>query len=103
MGFAGPLNNPWLGLVPSFVESEKTSLTTPLDKLIRLCDELCGEDPARKLGVWGDSTGGGIPRDLGNLWRWVHKLGGDGGRWIDRGSTFEPVGQEQLRVVLANG
>ena len=58
---AGALLNPLLGLIPSLVESKETGLTTTLDELIRLCDELSGEDPARELSVGGDGIGLGIP------------------------------------------
>ena len=61
LGLARPSLDPLLGLVPSLVESKKTSLATTLDQLIRLCDKLGVEDPSRELSVGGDGTSRGVP------------------------------------------
>ena len=57
----------------------------------------------RTLGVGGDGVGRGVPRDLGDLGGGIDKVGGYGGRRVDWGSTLQPVSQEKLCVVLANG
>jgi hypothetical protein len=43
--FASPGRDPRLRLVPGLVESEETRLSTTLDELIGLRNQLCGEDP----------------------------------------------------------
>lgn len=97
------LLDPLLGLIPSLVESKETSLSATLDKLIGLCDKLGGEDPAGKLSVGGDGIGLGIPRNLGNLGGGVYKVGRGLCGLVNRRSTFKPVGEEKLCVVLADG
>lgn len=44
-GLAGPLLDPSASLFPALVEAQETSLSSSLDKLIGLADELGGEDP----------------------------------------------------------
>jgi len=48
---AGALLDPLLCGIPVLVEEEKTALSTTLDELIGLCDELIGVHPLGKLGV----------------------------------------------------
>jgi hypothetical protein len=93
LSFSGSFNDPLLGFIPSFIESEETSFTTTFDKLIGFCDELCGKDPAWELSVWSDSSGCWIPRNLSNFWRRIDEFRGNGGRWVYWGSSLEPVGQ----------
>ena len=102
LGLARTLGDPGLCLVPSLVEGEKAGLAAPLDELIWLCDELGGENPARELSVGGDGAGGGIPGDLGYLRGGVDEGGDDLCGGDDWGCTFEPVGKEQLGIVLAD-
>lgn len=89
-------------LFPSFIESEKAGLASAFDQLIGFCDKLGGMDPCGKLGVRGDCTGGGIPRDLSDFWRRVNEVFGDGRRRMDLGSALKPKGKEELCVVLAD-
>ena len=102
LGFSGTLDNPLLGLVPGFVEAEEACLSATLDELIRLHDELRVEDPSWELGVGGDGTGLGIPGDLGDLDRGVDEFCCDLRGGIDGGGALEVIGEEELRVVLAN-
>ena len=97
------LYNPLLCLFPGLVEGKETGLASSLDELIRLCDELGVVDPSWELGVGGDGVGGGIPRDLCDLGRGVDKLCLYGCGRVDGGCAFQPVGEEQLGVVLADG
>lgn len=97
------LSDPWLRLVPGLVQGEQSGLAATLDELIRLCDELAVEDPARQLGVRRDRVGRRVPGDLRDLDRGVLELGLDLGVGRDGGRALEPVGQEQLGVVLADG
>lgn len=53
--------NPGLCLVPSLVQGKETSLSTTLDELIGLRDELGVEHPAWKFGVGGDGIGLRVP------------------------------------------
>jgi len=87
---------------PSFIEGEKAGLASAFDQLIGFCDKLGGMDPGGKLGVWGDCTGGGIPRDLSDFWRRVNEVFGDGRGRMDLGSALKPKGKEELCVVLAD-
>ena len=103
LGLACTLHDPLLGLVPGLVECKETSLASSLDELIGLCDELGVEDPSRELGVWGDGIGGRIPGDLRDLGRWVDELCLDRRGWVDGRSALEPVGEEELGIVLADG
>lgn len=61
LGLACPLLNPLLRLLPSLVERKKARLAATLDELIRLRNELGGEDPARELGVGRDRVRRRIP------------------------------------------
>jgi len=91
-----------LCLFPSFIESKEAGLASTFDQLIGLRDKLGGMDPSGKLGVWGDSTGGRIPRDLSDPWRRVDEVWGDGRGRMDWGSTLKPKGKEKLCVVFAD-
>ena len=102
LGLARTLGDPGLCLVPSLVEGEKAGLAAPLDELIWFRDELGGEDPARELSVGGDGAGGGIPGDLGYLRSGVDEGGDDLCGGADWGCALEPVGKEQLGIVLAD-
>jgi hypothetical protein len=44
-GLSSSLLDPSSGLLPTLVEAEKSGLSSSLDQLIRLSDELLGEDP----------------------------------------------------------
>lgn len=103
MGFARPCCDPGLCLVPGLVESEEAGLSAALNELIRLRDELGGEDPAGELGVGGDGAGLWIPGDLGDAGGGVLEVGLGDGVGGDGGCTLEPVGQEELRIVFADG
>ena len=48
--------DPRLGLIPSLVQSQEARLSTTLDELVGLRDELGSEHPARELRVRGDGT-----------------------------------------------
>lgn len=103
LSLARPLLNPLLGLLPGLVEREQTCLTATFDELIGFGDELGVEDPSRELGVGGDRVGLRVPGDLGDLGRRVDEVCGYccGGRgW---GRALEPVCEEELRIVLADG
>ena len=98
-----PLLDPLLCLVPCLVESEQTGLSTTLDELVRLSDELGVEHPAGELGIGGDRVRLGVPGDLGDFYGGVLEFGLDLGMGSDGGCALEPVGEEQLGVVLADG
>ena len=100
--FASTLCNPSFRLFPGLVECEQSSFTATLDELIRLCDKLCVEDPTRKLCVRSDRVGRSVPRDLRNLGSGVDELGLHCDRRINGRGTLEPVGEQELRVVLAD-
>ena len=89
-------------LFPSFIESEEAGLAPTLDQLIGFCDKLGGMDPGGKLGIWGDCTSGGIPRDLSDFWRRVNEVWRDGRGRMDWGSALKPKGKEKLCVVFAD-
>ena len=91
-----------LCLFPSFIESEEAGFASTFDQLIRFCDKLGGMDPGGKLGIRGDRTGGGIPRDLSDFWRRVDEVWGDGCGRMSWGSALKPKGKEKLCVVLAD-
>jgi hypothetical protein len=99
---AGALSDPWPGLLPCLVQSKETGLSTTLDELIGLCDELGVEDPARELAVRRDRTGGGVPRDLGDACRRVHKVRLDHGTLVYGRCTLEPVSEQEFGIVLAD-
>jgi hypothetical protein len=99
---SGALDNPWLGLFPSFVESKEAGFASTFDELIGLCNKLGGMDPGGKLGVWGDCAGERIPRDLSDLWRRENEVWGDGRGRMDWGSALKPKGKEKLCVVFAD-
>lgn len=102
MGLSCALDDPFSGFFPSFVESEEAGLASTFNQLIGLRDKLRGMDPGGQLGVWGDRTGGGIPRYLGDLWRRENEVRGDGRGRMDWGSTLKPKGEEELCVVFAD-
>lgn len=89
-------------MFPGFIESKKAGLASTFDQLIGLRDKLGGMDPSGELDVWGDSTGSGIPRDLGDLWRRINEAWGDGRGRMDCGSALKPKGKEKLCVVFAD-
>lgn len=97
------LLDPLLCGVPFLVEEEKTALSTTLDELIGLCDELGGVHPLRKLGVGRNAVCPQIPGDLGDLGRGIDETRGDGSMFCYRGGTLEPVREQELRVVLVDG
>ena len=100
--FSGAFSNPLPRLLPGFIESKEAGLASTFDQLIGLRDKLGGLDPGRKLGIWGDCTGGGIPRDLSDFWRRINEVWGDGRGCMDWGGALEPKGKEKLCVVLAD-
>ena len=100
---AGALRNPFLRLFPGLVERKQTGLATPLDQLVWLCNELGVEDPARELGVRCDGVGLGVPGDLCNPRCRIDEFRLHGRRRVDGRGTLEPVGEQKLRVVLADG
>lgn len=105
MGFSGPVKDPLFCVPPVLVEGEKAGLAATLDQLIRFCDELGRLHPCGEMVVRGDGPGLGIPLDLGNFGRGederrclgVSKVG------VRDGCAFEPVSQQELCVVLADG
>ncbi len=103
LGFSSALGDPWLGLVPGLVQGEESGLSATLDELVGLCNELGVEDPARELGVRGDGVGRCVPGDLGDLDGGVLELCLDLGVGRDGRRALEPVGEEELCVVLADG
>ena len=103
MGFPCPIGNPLASLVPCFVESEKTGFSATFDELIGLCDEFCGRNPRWELRIGGDGVGSGVPSDLSHLWRRIHEIRRYGTRALERGSTRQPVGEQELCVVFADG
>lgn len=100
---ASTLSDPSLCVLPVLVQGKKTSLATTLDELIGFCHEFGGENPLRDGGIWRDGTSGRVPRDLGNLWGRIDEVGLDGSGLGDRRGALEPVSQEQLSVVFADG
>ena len=94
------MDDPFLCFVPSLVESKQTSLSSTLDKLVRLCYKLGVEDPTGELGVGGDGVGLWIPRDLSDLGGGESKLCLDLSILINGRSTLEPVCEQELCVVL---
>lgn len=105
LGFSGPVENPLLCVPQVLVESEEAGLTATLDELVRLCDKLGRVHPCREVVVGRDSPGLGIPLDLGNLGRGEDERGVLGGSKVGvrGGCAFEPVSQQELGVVLADG
>ena len=59
-------------------------------------------DPGRELGIRGDCAGFRIPRDLGDFWRRVNEVGGNGRGRMDLGGAFKPKCKKQLCVVFAD-
>jgi hypothetical protein len=100
---AGTRLDPLLGLLPALVQAEETGLAAALDELIGLGDELGGENPAGQLRVGCDGVCRRVPGDLRNLGRGVDEVGGDRRVFVDGRGALEPVGQQQLGVVLPNG
>lgn len=95
--------NPLLRLLPGLVERKQPGLASPLDELVGLRYEFCREDPARELRIGGDRVRLGVPCDLGDLGSREGKLGAQLPRRVYRWCPLEPVGQQELRVVLADG
>lgn len=102
LGFASALRDPNLCLFPVLVEGEQASLPATLDELVGFCDELGGEYPAGELSVGCNGVGLWVPRDLGDLWCGEGEVSRRLDLGVDEGCTLEPVGQEQLGVVLAD-
>ena len=65
------------GFGPTLVESEEPSLTTALDELIRLRNELGGKNPVRNFVIRSDCIRFRIPGHLGNPSGRVLELGLD--------------------------
>lgn len=103
MGLSSALGDPLPGLGPSLVEGEQTSLATTLDELVRLRNELGVVDPCRDLGVGGDRAGCGVPGDLSYTSKGVLEVGFDLGMGRNCGCTLEPVCEQELGVVFADG
>jgi hypothetical protein len=101
--FAGALLDPLLCGVPFLVEEKETALSTTLDELIRLGDELAGVHPLGKLGVGRNAVCREIPGDLGDLGRGIDETGGDSSVFCDRRGTLEPICEQELRVVFVDG
>lgn len=66
---AGSLGDPLLCVVPVSVELEEASLSSPLDELVGLGNELRRLGPRGQDIVRGDGVGSGIPGDLSDLGR----------------------------------
>ena len=103
LGLSCSLLDPLSGLLPVLVEREQPGLSTTLDELIGLSDELRREHPARDLGVGSDGVGRRVPCDLRDLGGGEDEFGLDLCRRVDRGRTLEPVGEDEFRVVFADG
>ena len=71
--------------------------------MIRLRDELRGEDPAGELGVGSDRVGSGIPRDLRDLGGRIDEGSRNLSLGVDRRGALKPVREKELSVVFANG
>lgn len=103
--FSGPVEDPLFCALPVLVEREEAGLTTTLDELIWLSDELGRLHPCGEVVVGRDGAGMWIPLDLGDLGRGKDERGVFRGSkvWMRGGSAFEPVGQQELGVVLTDG
>lgn len=110
------LLNPSTSISPVGVQQQKTRLSTTLDQLIWLGDELVGQQPGVgnlelvegrtdmlfELGLVLQKRR--VDRDVGQTGRGLDELGsccGFGGGRGD-GDAVEPVGKQQLSVVFAN-
>ena len=71
--------------------------------MIRLRDELRGENPAGELGVGSDRVGSGIPRDLGDLGGRIDEGSRNLSFGVDRRGALKPVREKELSVVFADG
>jgi len=103
LGFACTLRDPGLRLIPGLVEGEEAGLAAALDELVGLCDELAGEDPGGELGIRGDRAGLRIPADLRDLGGRVREVGLDYSVGCDGRCPLEPVREEELGIVFADG
>lgn len=69
-GLASSGRNPLLDLLPALVEAEQAGLSSSLDELVGLRDELLGEDPVGETGSRGDGrsegVGSGVPENAGS-------------------------------------
>lgn len=100
------LRDPLLCLRPGLVESKEAGLTTALDQLVWLCDELRAVDPLRELCIRGDGVGGLIPGNLGNLGLRVDEWRCNICLWLaaaEGGRAGKPVGKDELCVVFSDG
>jgi hypothetical protein len=105
---SSPLRDPLLGLGPRLVQGQQTALTSPLDQLIWLRDELgAGHEQPRVcgLGLVEDAPNIGVSwevqrRELGR--RVVCGRGGQR-RGLDDGGAGEVVVEDGLAVGLEDG
>jgi hypothetical protein len=105
LGFSGPLEDPFLCDLPVLVEGEEAGLTATLDELIWLCNELGRLHPRGEVAVGRDGPGLGIPLYLCDLGRGEDERGVLGVSKVGMrgGCAFEPISQQELGVVLADG
>lgn len=85
---------------PRLVDTEQASLSSTLDELVRLDDELIGEDPARKLVVRGNRVGFRVPSDLSNLCVREDETRGRLNVAGHRRGSWEPVADDSFAVVF---
>jgi hypothetical protein len=99
------LSNPGDCFFLDLVQGKQTSLPSSLDQLIRLSNELDARlrDPFRESICWGEQLGLLVPKELSN----ARVLGGcrrtKRQRWVDHRRTSEPIGEQKLSIVLADG
>lgn len=103
LGLSGTFSDPLPGFRPGLIESQKTSLSTTLDELVRLCDELCVVNPGGDLAIRGDSIGLRIPGDLSHSSSRVLEVGLDLRVRRNCRCTLEPIREQELGVVFADG
>lgn len=105
MNFACPRIDPLLGLIKGLVEGKETGLSTSLDELVRLGDELeTGlEQPRWERLLGGQGASLLIEEQLGNTGVGGSRRGTELQGSVDKLYASEPVGDQKLGVVLANG
>ena len=101
--FSSSFRNPLPGFGPTLVESEEPSLTTALDELIRLRNELGGKNPVRNFVIRSDCIRFRIPGHLGNPSGRVLELGLDRRMGCHWRCTLKPVCEQELGIVFTNG
>lgn len=102
MGFSSAFRDPLPGLGPILIESQKTSLATTLDELVRLGNKLGGMDPGGNLAIRSDGVGLGVPSNLSHSSRRILEVSFDLCMRCDSRSTLEPVCEQKFSVVFAD-